>query len=132
MATENRIDELILLAEKGMGWRGSWKSDPGTFYTQPEVLYALPIGANEYCCWRPFTHIEHAAMLICALGIRLAPWKDASGQIIGWAAAPPDDRDPPTSVDGNTPAVIAHAVTECALRIVRARAQARAEEAQIR
>jgi len=128
----DRLDDLILLAEKGMGWRPSTsRLRVGQYFVSAAEDLWHVADSVEIVVWRPFDRIEHAAMLMCALGIRLAPWKDASGQIIGWAAAPPDDRDPPTSVDGNTPAVIAHAVTECALRIVRARAQARAEETSV-
>ena len=133
----DRIDDLVLLAEKGMKWtrvgafRDLWDAPRGEpifcIYDGQTYIPAVPVAHRH---WDPCKSLDDAGMLMCAMGIDLIAQTDDADpeKIVTWEATDSSGlHNVSARVDGNTPAAIACAVTECALLIVRA--QARAEEA---
>mgnify|MGYP001584478132 CR=1 FL=1 len=125
-----RLDDLVLLAMKGMGWpvTDSLGRDGQRHYvanTEDGLRLLgeeLPNGPES---WDPYTKLRDAGMLQRALGIALRPIADALDNVIGWvhvigwAAVGPYSVS--ASAHGNTEAAQCRAICECALEIVRAR-----------
>lgn len=125
----DRLDNLILLAEKGMslrrvhsiedlhaaGQHAFWvHSSP---LCQGEIVLSLNLRS-----WDPYTSFTNAGMLTRALGIDLIADVLAGENIVGWEATDSDGRSNVSGRgDGNTKAAQCQAIVETAILIVKAK-----------
>lgn len=125
MSNQHRIDDLILLAEKAMGYRlysaeDDWWSEG--LYTIISDAIVLPVSPGTTKIWNPFTHPVDALDLQSRLEISLTT---IGHPVKRWQASSNED-DPHSIyvaaiVEGAGTEVICLAISECALEIVRAR-----------
>ena len=134
MSTQtNRLVDLILLAERGLGLRRCdtfakvWQ-DPSfsLFATSDEQVYLAHKFLRTVEAWMPYTHLRDAGLLMRELGVYICPGKDRAGKVTCWGAGPLmledgcwHESDEPTIIDGNTEAAQCTAICECALKIIR-------------
>ena len=128
------LDDLILLAEKGMGWKkvvDGAVAPPGTFWVCVDtgLLLFRPKGhIGPGHAWSPYTNLRHAGMLMRALGISLIlSTQDAMPGVWmaqAWSSAAEVVAFGRAGDAGDDEAAMCEAVCQCALKVLKARKEA--------
>jgi hypothetical protein len=116
----NRLDDLIRLAEKGMGWKRVELFNQlfvGCFCTSCDQVF-IPGDPYERQ-WNPYTSGDDALMLTRALGITTQPIMTEDDQIVGWIAASAGRTLLSVDVKGNTKAAQCEAICAGAEKILK-------------
>lgn len=124
----DRLANLILLAEQGLGWRqvnnyAEMCATPNSYIVLADQIHipSRQLGVDQL--WDPYTSFSDAGMLMRALGIDLERDYDRKNRTIGWIAIQrtADHSGEPVQVraGGNTKAAQCAAVCECALKIIK-------------
>ena len=124
-------EDLILLAENGLGWHQdrdklAWFDADGKFqmYSDRDVQVMNAAGIVEF--WNPGENLRHAGMLMRAMGIEpfVAMTSATDESIKTWGARRLSSDLYNGFGEGNTEPAICEAVCQCALKVLKARKEA--------